>query len=132
LRFKGTIHGLSVTVLIDFGSSHNILQSHLATHLCLPINATALFSIMVGNGAHIHCKGRCLVVPISLQNYTFTIPFYLFPIEGVDVILCIEWLQTLGPITADFAIRNIFFTHNQSPITLTGDSSNTPIAALFH
>lgn len=92
LKFKGIIAGLIVAVLVDSGSSHNILQPRIATHLNLPITPTPQFSVMVGNGDHIHCTGFCPAVPLSLHSHTFTLPFYLLPIEGADVVLGIEWL----------------------------------------
>jgi predicted aspartyl protease len=97
LKFKGLLHGLAVTVLIDTGSTHNILQPRIATHLQIPSQPIPNFSVMVGNGSHIQCSGLCLDVPISLQNNIFHIPFYLLPIEGADVVLGMEWLRNLVP-----------------------------------
>ena len=54
------IHNLPITVLIDSGSSHNILQTRIANHLHLPIKPTPPFSVMVGNNAFINCQGLCL------------------------------------------------------------------------
>lgn len=97
LKFKGSIHGLSVSVLIDTGSTHNILQPRTATHLHIPHSPTQPLSVMVGNGSYIDCAGFCSSVPISLQNTLFHIPFHLFPIEGADVVLGLDWLTTLDP-----------------------------------
>jgi len=66
---------------------------------------------MVGNEAFIICQGICPSINIALQNTTFIIPLYLLPIEGVYVILGIDWLRTLGSTTTNFSIPNITFTH---------------------
>ena len=87
---------------------------------------------MVGNGAFIKCQGICPLVDISLQNSTFTIPFYLLPIEGADVVLGVEWLSTLGSIQADFSIPSIQFTHNNQHITLQAPHSPNPSATTYH
>nr|KYP37503.1 Retrotransposon-derived protein PEG10 [Cajanus cajan] len=79
LRFHGSISGHSVTVLIDTGSSHNIMQPRLALHLGLPTSPTPTFPVMVGNGDFIYCNGFCPNVPHTLQTHTFTLPFYLLP-----------------------------------------------------
>jgi len=89
-KFIGVIHNLSVTVLIDSDNSHNILQPHIAHHLNLPITPSHPLSLIVGNEAFIKCQEICLLVYISLQTSSFTIPFYLLPIEGVDVVLGID------------------------------------------
>jgi len=61
---------------------------------------------MVGNGTFIKCQGICPLVDISLQKSTFTIPFYLLPIEVADV-LGIDWLSTFESIKEDFSVPNI-------------------------
>jgi hypothetical protein len=66
LRFTGFINGFPVTVLVDTGSTHIILQPRIATHLQLPTTPIPQFSVMVGNGSHLHCQGICHDVPIAL------------------------------------------------------------------
>ncbi|PNX92586.1 Ty3/gypsy retrotransposon protein, partial [Trifolium pratense] len=132
LKFKGLLHGLPVTVLIDTGSTHNILQPRIASHLQIPFQPIPNFSVMVGNGSHIQCSGLCHNVPITLQNKLFHIPFYLLPIEGADVVLGMEWLRKLGPISADFSIPSISFTHENNEVTLQGDPQYLPQHSTYH
>lgn len=87
--------------------------------------------MMVGNGNHIQCQGFYPHMDIHLHNTIFTIAFYLLPIEGVDVVLNIEWFRSLGPITTDFVIPSLSFTHQNTPTTLTGDSTNIPTPTFF-
>lgn len=131
LKFNAQLFGLTVTVLIDTGSAHNILQPRIASHLQIPSTPIPMFSVMVGNGPHIRSV-LCPNVPITLQNNLFHIPFYLLPIEGADVVLVMEWLRQLGPISADFSIPSISVLHNGNTITLTGDTNSTPQHASFH
>ncbi|XP_058788145.1 uncharacterized protein LOC131662390 [Vicia villosa] len=132
LKFKGIIDGLHVTVLIDTGSTHNILQPRIAKHLKIPTKSIPNFSVMVGNGSQLDCCGLCPQVPITLQNHLFFIPFYLLPIEGADVVLGMEWLRTLGPILADFSIPKLSFTYNNKEITITGDSKTSPTPSSYN
>ncbi|XP_058741863.1 uncharacterized protein LOC131614269 [Vicia villosa] len=132
LKFQGHIGGLPVMVLIDTGSTHNILQPRIAHHLHLTPTPITQFSVMVGNGSHLQCEGICHDVTLNLNNDLFTLPFYLLPIEGADVVLGMAWLRTLGPIQADFSIPSISFTHNDKPITLKGDPKTRPIHTSFH
>ncbi|GJZ65324.1 ty3-gypsy retrotransposon protein, partial [Tanacetum coccineum] len=64
---------------------------------------------MVGNGHFIHCSEYCSDVTLQLQKTKFTIPFFVLPVEGADVVLGISWLGALGTITADFSIPQISF-----------------------
>jgi len=73
---------------------------------------------MVGNGNKIQCSSFCPNAPISIHTYTFSIFFYLLPIEGADVVLGMDWLHSLGPLMADFSKLQLSFTHNGLPITL--------------
>nr|KYP50891.1 Transposon Ty3-G Gag-Pol polyprotein [Cajanus cajan] len=132
LKFHGTINGQSVMVLIDTGSSHNIIQPRLAKHLHLSTQPTSPFKVMVGNGAHILCQDYCPQVAISFQKHTFQVPLYLLPIEGADVVLGLAWLRTLGPVQADFSIPSFTFNHHSMPITITGETLHNPTQASFH
>nr|KYP45909.1 hypothetical protein KK1_032523 [Cajanus cajan] len=132
LKFHGSILGLPVMVLIDIGSSHNIIQPHLAMHLQLPTHPMSPFKVMVGNGAHILCHEYCPKVPILLQSYAIEAPLYILPIKGADVVLGTAWLRTLGSVQADFSIPSFTFSHNETPITILGESSLTPTQASFH
>ncbi|XP_019423050.1 PREDICTED: uncharacterized protein LOC109332520 [Lupinus angustifolius] len=132
LKFLGTIYGHHVTVLVDTGSSHNILQPRLANFLNLPISKTTQFPVMVGNGAHIFCSGLCDATPITLQQQQFLIPFYLLPIKGADVVLGIDWLQTLGPIVSDFSVPSMQFNVGQTIVTLKGEPSQGPQPSTLH
>jgi hypothetical protein len=87
---------------------------------------------MVGNGPHIHCAGFCPNTPINLQNTPFHIPFYLFPIEGADVVLGMQWLRTLGKIDADFSFPVISFVHQNTVVTLQGVNNNMPSPSTLH
>jgi hypothetical protein len=132
LKFKGLLHGLTVTVLVDTGSTHNILQPRIASHLHIPTKSIPNFSVMVGNGSHLECTGHCPDVPINIQNNLFHISFYLLPIEGADVVLGMEWLRTLGPLAADFSIPKISFKHNDTDITIAGDPKTLPTLSTDH
>jgi hypothetical protein len=76
----GTICGFAVSVLVDTGSTHNILQPRIANFLQLPVAAISQFSVMVGNGEHISCFGICEDRQLLLQSHRFKVPCYLLPI----------------------------------------------------
>lgn len=122
LKFNGSIKGLSVAVLIDIDSTHNILQPYIVQHLKLPTQQIPNFSIMVGNSSKFSCSWVFPKVPIKLQNNSFSIPFHLLPIEEADVVLGMEWLRSLGPLLAYFSIPKISFTYNNNDITIIGDN----------
>ncbi|KAJ0719583.1 putative retrotransposon gag domain, aspartic peptidase domain superfamily [Helianthus annuus] len=60
LRVTGYIAGKPVTVLVDCGSTHSILQPRVASQLQLESKSIVPFSVMVGNGQFIQCTGYCI------------------------------------------------------------------------
>lgn len=132
LRFHAFIHGHMVSVLVDSGSSHNILQPRIATFLGLMVQPIDAFSVMVGNGSFLNCTGHRVDVPISICNYKFHIPFYLLPIHGADVVLGVQRLQSLGEFILDFTVPMMRFSYQGSIVTLTRTHTPTLIPATFH
>lgn len=124
LRFHGTIWRNLMMVLMDTGSFHNIMQPRLAKHLQLPISPIKTFPVMIGDGSHLICNGQWTNVPLLVQNHLFTLPFYLLPIQGADLVLGMERLRTLGPIISDFVVPCTTFTYNDCSITLKGELLN--------
>lgn len=131
-RFAASILGHAVSVLIDSGSSHNIIQSRVASFLNLPTSNIEPFKVMVGNGDYLECAGFCPTIPLQIQTYIFNVPFYVFPIQGADVVLGIQWLQSVGPLFADFTIPGMQFYYQGSLVTIHGNSSPHLTHASFH
>lgn len=98
LKLKRLIGGITVMVPVDTGSTDNILQPRIAHHLNLPTTPIPQFLVMVDNGSHLQCEGICHNVNLTLQDKHFKLPFYLLPIEGVDVILGMAWVITTMPL----------------------------------
>ena len=121
LRFVATITGHAVLVLIDGGSTHNFIQQAFADQLGLPQRPTSALRVMVGNGHHLTCTSLCEAVPIDLQNALFTVDLYVLPIAGANVVLGVQWLQSLGPILTDYATLRMQFFHNDHLVELRGD-----------
>lgn len=84
------------------------------------------FAVVVGNGDTIQCTGSCSDVPVILSDTLLWIPFYILPIHGADLVLGVQWLQTLGPFLSDYSVPSIQFSHNNKPITLMGSTSPKP------
>jgi len=122
---------LQVTVLVDSDSSHNIIQPHVADILKLPVEAFTPFSVIVGNGQSIECQGYCSAFPVMLAGELFSIPMFVLPIHGADVVVGVQWLQTLNRFISDYTVPLIEFTHNSKTIALTGINPAQPTHASF-
>lgn len=45
----------------------------------------------------------CSQAPVVLETHTFLINFYVLQLSKVEIVLEIQWLKTLGPITTDYS-----------------------------
>ena len=69
------------------------------------------------------CTQRCSSFPISLQGYKFTIDLFVLAIEGPDVVLGIQWLQSLGRVSHDYLASTMEFWQDGTKVVLTGADS---------
>ncbi|OMO89536.1 Aspartic peptidase [Corchorus olitorius] len=100
-KLFGTIGGHSFRVLIDSGSTRNLIQPRVAKYFGLALAPAPPFSMTVGNGDRLHCLGKLPAVSLGLQGHCFDLDLYLLEVWGADVILGIQWLVQFGPIVAD-------------------------------
>ena len=56
---------------------------------------------MIADGKKIDNVGRCHKVKLQMQEYKLESDFFAVPLEGIDVVLGIQWLQTLGTYSAN-------------------------------
>ena len=49
------------------------------------------------NGQNLICDKKCVAVELVLQGTSFEVDLFVLPIWGLDVVLGMQWLQTLGP-----------------------------------
>lgn len=92
IKIIGAIQNIKLNVLIGRGSTYNFIQDPLVKFLSLQSVHSNQYKVMVGNDEQLSCIMMCSSVPLILNN----IPF--LPINGVDKVLSVQLLTTLGPI----------------------------------
>lgn len=110
-------------MLVDSGASHNFVSSKLVQQLQLPVSETPAFRVKLGDGYHISSIGMCKNLNLQLSQLLIEMDFYSFPLGGVDVILGMSWLETLGDLQANWKEMTIKFQVGKQQICLEGDSS---------
>lgn len=133
IRFKGYIGPISVSILLDGGSSESFIQPRIVHCLNLPIEHTDKCNVLVGNGQHMKAEGVVRKLSLKVQDIDITVPAYLLPVAGSDVILGAPWLASLGPHVADYSISKLKFYMDGKFVTLQGESDNKPaVSQLNH
>ena len=75
---------------------------------------------MIANGGTINCSGRCHNIKLSMGEYVLTSPMLSIPMGGADVVLGVQWLQSLGTIAFNFQELFIRFSTEGKEVELRG------------
>ncbi|KAJ0047050.1 hypothetical protein Pint_04933 [Pistacia integerrima] len=86
-----TINHRTMSVLLDFGSTHNFLKEELARGMGLIHDPYGSLEVQVANGELISSAGKCKGVWLHLQGFLIMVDFYLLSLEGYDVVLGAQW-----------------------------------------
>ncbi|KZV27244.1 hypothetical protein F511_04697 [Dorcoceras hygrometricum] len=128
LKLRGRIKNEEVVVMVDSGASHNFVSRVLMEKLGLGIDETVRFGVCLGNGGRIQCQGLCRNLRVELGAYTAIITGHLFELGGVDVILGVDWLRTLGEVLLDWNRLRMRFSGGDQMVELKGGSD---VAEIF-
>ncbi|XP_042023144.1 uncharacterized protein LOC121770490 [Salvia splendens] len=120
LKVLGHIHDREVCILVDTGSDRDFLHPKIAESLHLPLSPIRPFRVFVGNGAALLCTHMAVRTKLRMQGCEFVVDLHILPIHGPDVILGMDWLESLGQISADFAQKTLEFNHKGQSFTLRG------------
>ncbi|GKD98035.1 ty3-gypsy retrotransposon protein [Tanacetum coccineum] len=123
LQLWGKISKGDVHVLIDTGSTHNFIRPDVVEKMCLPIKSTKAFKVYIGSVESLLCESVCSSVTLHMQGVVMEVDLYVFPMQGPDVMLGIQWLQNLGKVTHDYAHQTMEFTLLDTTYSLKGDDS---------
>ena len=110
-KVVGSLGGKEVIILIDTGATSNFLSRKLANQLNLMIEETPIFTVEVGNGEKEPSIGVCCDVMIEVQGIKIIQPFFLMELGGVEVVLGMKWLASLGEIAANFQQLTMRWQH---------------------
>ncbi|KAA0047329.1 myosin-11 isoform X1 [Cucumis melo var. makuwa] len=115
----------NVIILIDCGATHNFISEKSVKSLQLPIRDTAHYGVILGSGTAIQGKGVFEDVEIQLMNWSVKEEFLPLELEGVDVILGMQWLHSLGVTVVDWKNLTLTFSAEGKQICVKGDPSLT-------
>jgi hypothetical protein len=102
LKLIGYIKHRKVIILVDSGNTHNFIHRCISQEINCYICAVNNFQIMIANGGSMKCGGHCENVCLQIGQYHLKSHMFSIDMGGCDIVLGVEWLHTLGPITMDF------------------------------
>lgn len=104
MKLFGQIGSTRVVLMVDSGASHCFVSKKLAQCLALPLCSIDPFHVKLGDGRCLQTSGLCKDLSINLGPFTISLDCYVFPLGGVDVILGISWLETLGNVKMNWQV----------------------------
>jgi DNA-binding ferritin-like protein len=120
LKIEGYIKKKKVIVLIDSGSTHNFIHDKLAKDLNCFVYPAPEFQVMIAYGGTINCSGKCNKINLTMGEYVMNSPMIAIPMGGADVVLGIQWLQSLGTMAFNFQELFMKFSLEGKEIELRG------------
>jgi hypothetical protein len=82
LKVQDYIKKKKVTLLIDFGSTHNFINYKLAKDLNCFVYPVLEFQVMIANGSTINCSIKCHSININMGEYFLDSPMIFHPNGG--------------------------------------------------
>ncbi|KAF1897044.1 hypothetical protein Lal_00034746 [Lupinus albus] len=108
-------------ILIDCGASRNFIIRELVNILQLKVEETHAYVVEVRDGHNVRCKGKWAQLKLSMQQLEVIQDFYVFGLKGMDLVLGLKWLGSLGEVKADFGRMKLTLKKGNSVITIARD-----------
>lgn len=107
-------------ILIDSGSTHNFMDPGMAKKLGCKVLPPRMKRVAVADGGKLSVEGRVEMFQWNFQNSSFAQDVMILPLGNCDMVLGVQWLSTLGPITWDFLKLEMQFRLNNKRVALHG------------
>lgn len=105
------IRGCKVTILVDSGSTLNFINNEIADELCLRGRKIEAFETTMANGRVELSDDFYKGINLGIQVVELKVDLHALPLATLDVVLRIQWLETLGKVVIDFGKGVMEFIH---------------------
>ncbi|XP_022032970.1 uncharacterized protein LOC110934084 [Helianthus annuus] len=120
MKVIGCIGTRQLQILIDSGSTHNFLDSELAAKLRCPMKEVTSMPVIVADGNNLPCTRLCQDFQWVMQGVWYKSDVLLLPLKNYDMVLGIQWLQTLNNIIWNFKTLTMKFKIGSQTFELKG------------
>jgi len=102
LKLIDYIKHRKVIILFDSGNTHSFFHRYITQEINCYISAVNNFQIMISNSGSMKCGD--FFGNVHLQFGQYHLKYHVFSIDMgyCEIMLSVEWLHTLNPITMDF------------------------------
>ena len=125
MKVRGRIQEKEVVILIDCGATHNLISVKIGKELQLATKSTSHYGVILGSGTAIKGKGICENIEVKINEWKIVANFLPSELGGVDVVLGMQRLYSLGMTEVDWKNLTMTFMHQGKKIVIKGDPSLT-------
>jgi hypothetical protein len=112
--------------LIDGGASHNFIDSTLLRRRHIPTVEFEGFKVGVACGSTMPCDRYIPSMKLTLGRHELVQDVYVMDLPDTNIILGVQWLNTLGPITTNYKTMEMSFTEEGGrKVVLRGMTGNS-------
>ncbi|GAU40665.1 hypothetical protein TSUD_83440 [Trifolium subterraneum] len=102
------------------GASHNFISPQVTTALGLAITPIPEKNIKLGDGHKVVCKGVCKAIMMKLGPIDIVVDALVLELGGLDMVLGISWLSTLGEVVMDWNALSMQFMYEGKQVRQNG------------
>lgn len=131
-HFKAVTRGQGVICLLDTGATHNFIDEHSVAKWGLQVEEFSRFDVRVASGDTLNCSGRIPQLNIQMGDYTLVDDLYVIKLEGLNVILGMQWNPSIGRYTLDHRKMQLEFMDGEWKIELKALPNGGPRVVSAH
>ncbi|XP_057416454.1 uncharacterized protein LOC130711034 [Lotus japonicus] len=120
MKLQGTLQGVPILILVDSGATHNFISKQVAEAMGWTVQATPEMRILLGDGSKVMASGRCEQVGIEIGDYKTAVDTILFDLDGIDLVLGVTWLASLGDMLVNWGKQTMKFQQEGTWVFLQG------------
>lgn len=117
-KVAGQIKGKPVLILIDSGSTHNVVNATLVEKLKLETKTVPTYKVSLANGNEVKGNTQCSQLKWGVGSESFEIDALVLPLFDYDVILGMQWLEGFERMVWNFRERFLQFQHKGKEVIL--------------
>lgn len=111
MKVRGLVRGVAILILVDSGATHNFISRKLVAAMGWPTEDTTPMLVS---------QGQCAGLQIEVGSVSVEVNALLFDLEGIDVVLGISWLATVGEMRIDWKKQVMSFQLGEKWVEIRG------------
>jgi hypothetical protein len=120
MRVVGMIEDQEVLILVESGSSHCFLSDIVAAKLSIQAADIPMSRVRVAGGGILQCNKQIKDCVWWAQGYSFSTDLRILALGYYDMVLGMDWLESIGEMNIDWVQKSLHFQHQGEPVSLQG------------